>query len=86
MIQEIMLFGMGFLLASLLRILKVAIFKATILPKIDKDIAEAEQHQKEFREKGSSKELVIKQIESAKKLSKHIATQEILEKFNYIIW
>ena len=86
MIRELLLFGMGFLFASILRIIKVAIITESMRKRLMKDTAEAQKMQKEFYEKGESKELMNRQIASVSTLGKHMGAQEILSKFNYIIW
>ena len=86
MIQEIMLFGMGFIFASALRIMKVVVITVSMRGIMKKDIAEAEEGQKEFKEKGDSVELLTKQIANMAALERHIASRKILEKFNYVIW
>ena len=86
MIQEIMLFGMGFTLATFIKQMKIASITKEKSRELDVATAKAEEMQEKFNTMGSSQELVKEQMKSFKELERHIAYREILHKFNYLIW
>ena len=86
MIQEIIIFSMGFLFASFIRQMKIISITREKSKELDTAILEAEKMQEKFRETGGSEELCEKQVESYSLLEKHIGYKEMLKKFNYLIW
>ena len=86
MIIEICMFVMGFTAASFIRQSKVISIAKKQSKELHIAIAEAEEMQAKFNKEGNNNELVEAQIESFKKLERHIGYKEILHKFNYIIW
>lgn len=86
MIQEIIIFSMGFLFASLIKQMKIISITREKSKELTSAMLEAEKMQEEFRKTGGSEELCERQIESYRLLEKHIGYKEMLKYFNYIIW
>lgn len=86
MIQEIIIFLMGFLFAAFIKCLKIVHIAKILSKELEKDMAEAEKMQKEFQENGGSQDLADRQAKSVSVLGKHAGRREMLKYFNYIIW
>ena len=86
MIQEICIFGMGFVAASAIRVLKIASIIREKHADLSIAIKEGEKMQEKIKEGGPNENLAAEQIESIKQLEKHIAYEEMLKRFNYLIW
>ena len=86
MIQEIIIFSMGFLFANFIKCLKIMHIAKILSKALEKDMAEAEKMQKEFSENGGSQELADRQAKSVSVLGKHVGRKEMLKYFNYILW
>lgn len=86
MIQEIIIFSMGFLFATLVKQWKIISITMSMKKELKENIAEAEKMQEEFNRDGSSRKMVDRQIKSMSSLERHISAKKILKKFNYIIW
>ena len=86
MIQEVCIFGMGFAVASAIKTLKIVSIVKEKHADLSIAIKEGERMQKKMKESGPNENLAAEQIESIKKLERHIAYEEMFKRFNYFIW